>query len=178
MTLLSLVLPLGGDLWENLVETVRRVGKIRWCFTWTVFPCPRRGAVHNSALCTPSRRVAPPSDRVWEENHRSFIRMARYQGHDRCRVISFLSQEKGMEGQGALEYLLILAAVLITVAGVVSILYYSSSSLFSTVRQQLDNVLENEILPSLSALSLFRGAPLPNTLTTGFLVRLPALSTR
>ncbi|MEM2601012.1 MAG: class III signal peptide-containing protein, partial [Candidatus Hadarchaeales archaeon] len=70
--------------------------------------------------------------------------------------------------QGALEYLLILAAVLITVAGVVSILYYSSSSLFSTVRQQLDNVLENEILPSLSALSLFRGAPLPNTLTTGF----------
>lgn len=61
--------------------------------------------------------------------------------------------------QGAVEYLLILAAVLITVAGVVAVLYSSSSSLSSTVRQQVDNVLENEVLPGLAGLSRFEGVP-------------------
>jgi len=54
-------------------------------------------------------------------------------------------------GQGALEYLLILGAVLITVAGVVSVIYLSSSSLSSTVRQQVENTLENEVLSRLAA---------------------------
>ncbi|MEM2866244.1 MAG: class III signal peptide-containing protein [Candidatus Hadarchaeales archaeon] len=61
--------------------------------------------------------------------------------------------------QGAVEYLLILAAVLITVAGVVSALYFSSSSLFSTVHQQVENVLENEVLPGLASFSDLGGLP-------------------
>ncbi len=77
--------------------------------------------------------------------------------------------------QGALEYLLILAAVLITVAGVVAVLYSSSSSLSRTVRGQVDNVLENEVLPGLAGLSPSGETPeAPAPFPVGEVPRFPA----
>jgi|GEM_PF-2149012 len=83
-------------------------------------------------------------------------------------------------GQGALEYLLILGAVLLVVAGVVSTIYLSSSSLFSAVRRQVENTLENEVLSRLVILfpALYLSAPPSQHTNHGFPRTPAALSTR
>ncbi|MQY69019.1 MAG: hypothetical protein GH150_06545 [Hadesarchaea archaeon] len=51
--------------------------------------------------------------------------------------------------QGATEYLLMLGAVLVLVAGIVASIFFTSQTLGSNVSGQIDNVMENVVIPSL-----------------------------
>jgi len=52
--------------------------------------------------------------------------------------------------QGATEYLLMLGAVLVLVAGVVTTIFLTSQTLGSSVSGQIDNVMDNVIIPGLA----------------------------
>ena len=51
--------------------------------------------------------------------------------------------------QGALEYLIMLGAILVVVAGIVASIYVASNALGSNVGGQIDNTMENVIFPGL-----------------------------
>ena len=51
--------------------------------------------------------------------------------------------------QGATEYLLMLGAVLVLVAGIVASIFLASQTLGSNVGGQIDNVMDNVVIPSL-----------------------------
>lgn len=51
--------------------------------------------------------------------------------------------------QGATEYLLMLTAVLLVVAGITAMIYVSASALGSSVGGDIDNTMENTIIPGL-----------------------------
>jgi len=51
--------------------------------------------------------------------------------------------------QGAVEYMLLLSAVLLLVAGIVVLITLSASSLGSEVGSEIDNVRDNLIIPGL-----------------------------
>ena len=51
--------------------------------------------------------------------------------------------------QGALEYLIMLGAILVVVASIVGSIYVASNALGSNVGGQIDNTMENVILPGL-----------------------------
>jgi uncharacterized protein (UPF0333 family) len=52
--------------------------------------------------------------------------------------------------QGATEYLLMLGAVLVLVAGIVTTIFLTSQTLGSSVSGQIDNVMDNVIIPGLA----------------------------
>ena len=56
--------------------------------------------------------------------------------------------------QGATEYLLMLGAVLVVVAGIVFSIYVASQGLGSNVSDQIDNTMENVIIPGLVGMIL------------------------
>ncbi len=56
--------------------------------------------------------------------------------------------------QGATEYLLMLGAVLVVVAGIVFSIYVASQGLGSNVSGQIDNVMDNVIIPGLAGMLL------------------------
>ncbi len=51
--------------------------------------------------------------------------------------------------QGATEYLLMLGAVLVVVAGIVFSIYVASQGLGTNVSGQIDNVMDNVVIPGL-----------------------------
>ncbi len=55
----------------------------------------------------------------------------------------------GERSQGATEYLLMLGVVLVLVAGIVVSIFLTSQTLGSNVSGQIDNVMDNMIIPSL-----------------------------
>lgn len=54
--------------------------------------------------------------------------------------------------QGATEYLLMLGAVLVLVAGIVTSIFLTSQTLGSGVSGQIDNVMDNVIIPGLAGM--------------------------
>jgi Flp pilus assembly pilin Flp len=60
--------------------------------------------------------------------------------------------KKDERSQGATEYMLILAAVLIVVASVTATLFSTSGSLGSSVRDQIDNI-RDRIIDQLTSIS-------------------------
>jgi len=56
--------------------------------------------------------------------------------------------------QGATEYLLMLGAVLMLVAGIVASIILTSHTLGSNVSGQIDNVMDNVIIPGLVGMLL------------------------
>jgi len=56
--------------------------------------------------------------------------------------------------QGATEYLLMLGVVLMLVAGVVASIFLTSQALGSSVSGQIDNVMDNFIIPGLAGMLL------------------------
>jgi len=52
--------------------------------------------------------------------------------------------------QGATEYLMMLGAVLVLVAGIVTTIFLTSQTLGSNVSGQIDNVMDNVIIPGLA----------------------------
>lgn len=51
--------------------------------------------------------------------------------------------------QAATEYLILLAGVLLVVAGITSLIYLSVSGIGSSVGGDIDNTMENTIIPGL-----------------------------
>ena len=56
--------------------------------------------------------------------------------------------------QGATEYLLMLGVVLTLVAGIVASIFLTSQTLGSSVSGQIDNVMDNFIIPGLAGMLL------------------------
>jgi len=56
--------------------------------------------------------------------------------------------------QGATEYLLMLGAVLVVVAGIVFSIYVASQGLGTNVSGQIDNVMDNVVIPGLVGMLL------------------------
>lgn len=56
--------------------------------------------------------------------------------------------------QGATEYLLMLGAVLTLVAGIVASIFLTSQALGSNVSGQIDNTMENVVIPGLVGMLL------------------------
>jgi uncharacterized protein (UPF0333 family) len=56
--------------------------------------------------------------------------------------------------QGAIEYLLMLGVVLVVIAGIVFSIYVASQALGSNVSGQIDNTMDNIIIPGLVGMLL------------------------
>lgn len=56
--------------------------------------------------------------------------------------------------QGATEYLLMLGAVLVIVAGIIFMVGAATQALGSSVSDQIDNVMDNVIIPGLAGMLL------------------------
>ena len=63
--------------------------------------------------------------------------------------MGLIAVKAGVRSQSAAEYLLMLGAVLVVVAGIVGSIYVASNALGSNVGGQIDNTMENIILPGL-----------------------------